>query len=251
MSAATAGPAIPVRDVAGLGPYFAFASALTAATAGWRTASALIDDQDGLGLIIDDVAARLGTGQRWIAASVFYQGWAARLTSIYAGSASLCGAVPDLRGELVSYRPRQPGPVQVSVAPLRALAPAAGWRILRDEHLDPLAAAIRRQVRIGSHLLAGNIGAALAGALRTIATQRRQPVDSLLRYNWAHPADLAPSGRWPRTPDGTRYARTTCCGYDELDQRGRCGDCSLNWHGHRWHALTAGQDAPRASEPPE
>ncbi len=241
-------PAIPVEDIAGFGPFFAFASAPAAATAGWQTARALIDDQDGLRRMIDDVAARLGTGQRWIAASVFYQGWAARLTSIYAGSASLCGVVPDLRGDLVSYRLRQPGFVELSVTPLRALAPAAGWRSLRDEYLDPLATAIRRQVRIGGYLLTGNIGAALAGALSTIATQRRHPVGSLLRFNWAHPADLAPSGRWLRTPDGTRYARTTCCGYDLLDRGGRCGDCSLNWHGHRWPVFTAGQDAPRASE---
>jgi hypothetical protein len=226
-------PPVPVADVARIGPFFAFTSEAAGASTGWRTARALASDQDGLGQMVDDVAARLGTAHRWIAASIFYQGWAARLTSIYAGSASLCGAVPDLRGDLVSYRLRLPGPVELSVAPLRALTPAAGWRSLREEHLDPLATAIRRQVRLGSYLLTGNIGAALAGALSTIATQRRQPVDSLLRYNWAHPADLAPSGRWLRTPDGPRYARTTCCGYEQLDHRGRCGDCSLNWHGKR------------------
>jgi hypothetical protein len=239
-------PPVPVADIARIGPFFAFTTGPAAATAGWRTARALAGDKDGLGLMIDDVAARLGTAHRWIAASIFYQGWAARLTSIYAGSASLCGAVPDLDGDLVSYRMPPSGPVEMSVAPLRALAPGDGWRSLREEHLDPLAAAIRRQVRIGGYLLAGNVGSALAGALGTIATQRRHSVGSLLSFNWTHPADVATSGRWLRTPDGPRYARTTCCGYEQLDRRGRCGDCSLNWHGARWPVIATGQDAPLA-----
>lgn len=244
-------PPVPVADITRIGPYFAFSSEPAAATAGWRTAHALAGDQDALGQVIDDVAARLGTTHRWIAASVFYQGWAARLTSVYAGSAILCGVVPDLRGDVVSYRLTSPGPVELSVAPLRALAPAAGWRSLRERHLDPLAAAIRRQVRIGGCLLAGNIGAALAGALSTIATQRRHQLDSLVRYNWAHPADLASSGRWLRMPDGPRYARRTCCGFEQLGHGGRCGDCSLNWHGTPWPVITADQDPRRAFGPQE
>lgn len=244
-------PPVPVADIARIGPYFAFATAPAAQAAGWRTARALIDDADGLGQMIDDVAARLGTEHRWIAASVFYQGWAARLTSIYAGSASLCGAVPDLRSDLVSYRQAPRSPVELNIAPLRARTPAAGWRGMREEHLDPLAAAIRRQVRIGGYLLAGNIGAALAGALSTIASRRQHEVSSLLSDNWTQPADLAAAGRWLRTPGGARYARMTCCGYERLDGGGRCGDCSLNWHGARWPVVTAGQDPQRATGPRE
>ncbi len=236
-------PPVPLADIGAIGPYFAFGSARISADAGWRTVPDLIDDDGCLGQMIDDVAGALGTTQRWIAASIFYQGWTARLTSIYAASACLCGAVPDLRADLVSWRRRQPGPVELNVAPLRSLTPAAGWRSLRDEHLDPLAGAIRRRVRIGRYLLAGNAASALAGALGTIATQRPYPLDSLLRLHWARPVDLASSGRWLRTPAGPRYARTTCCGYEQLDQGGRCGDCSLNWHGARWPVLAAPRNA--------
>ena len=230
---------IPLSDIAAIGPYFAFAADEAAEAYGWLTVEALIGDPHGLSLMIDDVAVRLGTRQRWIAASVLYQGWAARLTSIYAASASLCGAVPDLSAGVVSFRPRQPGPVQLNVAPLRSVSPAAGWRLMREDHLGPLATAIRGQVRIGEYLLRGNVGSALAGALGIIATQRQRPLASLLRHNWAHPVDLARSGRWLRTPDGPRYARATCCGYEQLGPGSRCGDCSLNWHGQRWPVIAA------------
>ncbi|MDR2984272.1 MAG: hypothetical protein LBV34_05460 [Nocardiopsaceae bacterium] len=237
---------IPLADIATIGPYFELTSLGKSEHEGWLAVRTLIDDAGRLRRMIDDVAVRLGTRQRWIAASVFYQGWAARLTSVYTASAALCGAVPDLGAGLVSFRPRHPGPVELDVAPLRPLTPAAGWRRMRADHLDPLATAIRGEVRIGEHLLRGNVGSALAGALSIVSAQRQLPLESLLSENWAHPDDLALSGRWLRTPDGPRYARLTCCGYDQLDQRGRCGDCSLNWHGGRWPVFAAAPDPPRA-----
>ena len=240
---------IPLADIAAIGPYFAFTSTGTSEAAGWLTVRVLIDNSRDLGRIIDDVMVRLGTRQRWIAASVFYQGWAARLTSIYAGSAALCGAVPDLGASVVSFRLRQPGPVELNVSPLRGMSQAAGWRHLCEDHLGPLATAIRAQVRVGGYLLCGNVGSALAGALGIVAAQRKCSLDVLLRQNWTHPAGLASSGRWLRTPDGPRYARATCCGYEQLDKGGRCGDCSLNWHGQRWPVLPAPCDAPGADEP--
>ena len=222
-------PPTAVECLAALGPYFALRS--QAPGPGWRPASALIDDGEHLAEVIDNVAARLGTGQRWIAASVFYQGWAARLTAIYAGSAALFGAAPDLRVPLVTYRPRGSAPVDLSVAPLRPLSTDAAWRYLSDDHLVPLAAAIRRQVRIGGYLLRGNVASALAGALDVLSQAHRETLDSLLRRGWAQPADLAECGHWLSAPGGPRYARSTCCGYEQLEQGGRCGDCSLNWLG--------------------
>jgi hypothetical protein len=221
-------PPTAIECLAAIGPYFALRS--QASGPGWRPASALIDDREHLAAVIDNVAAGLGTGQRWIAASVFYQGWAARLTAIYAGSAALFGAAPDLRVPLVIYRPRRSGPVDLSVAPLRPVSTDAAWRYLSDGHLVPLAAAIRRQVRIGGYLLRGNVASALAGALDVLSQRRRETIDSLLSHGWAQPADLAACGRWLCTPGGPRYARSTCCGYEQLEQGGRCGDCSLNWH---------------------
>src|SRR5260221_9609466 len=158
-------PSIPVQQLAAIGPYFTL-GATGADSRGWLPASSLVQDAEHLGQVIDEVAARLGTTQRWIAASIFYQGWAARLTSIYAGSAVLCGAVPDLRADLVRYRPRRSGPVDLSVVRLQPLSTDAGWRHLHDGHLAPLAAAVRARVRIGGYLLRGNAAPAPPGALR-------------------------------------------------------------------------------------
>jgi hypothetical protein len=208
-------PPIPVQQLAAIGPYFKLDA--TGVGRGWRPASALIEDAGHLGQVIDDVAARLGTAQRWIAASIF------------SGSAVVCGAVPDLSAALVWYRPRRSGPIGLSVVPPQPLSPDAGWRHLHDRHLVPLAAAIRGQVRIGGYLLRGNAASALAGALGVLAQARQEPLDALIGHGWAQPADIAPCGRWLPAPGGPRYARATCCGYEQLDQGDRCGDCSLNW----------------------
>jgi hypothetical protein len=239
-------PPIPLADIAKLGPFFELSSNRLPEGAGWLTARTLIDDAGYLGGVIDDVAVRLRTRRRWIAASVFYQGWAARLTSIYSASAALCGAVPELGSRAVSFRLRQAGQVELNVEPMRSVSPAAGWHLMREDHLSPLATAIRDQVRIGGYLLRGNVGSALAGALSIVSAQCDRPLGSLLCHEWAHPSDLAVSGRWLRTPDGIRYARATCCGYEQLDRAGRCGDCSLNWHGRRLPVLAQPADAPFA-----
>src|SRR5690349_16513980 len=162
-------PPIPLADIAACGPFFELTSVGTSGEAGWLRASELIDDPRVLGQMIDDVAVSLRTRQRWIAASVFYQGWAARLTSIHAASAALSGAVPDLGAGLVSIRQRHPGPAELDAWPLRSMTPAAGWQVMCAEHLGPLATAIRAQARIGGYLLLGNVGSALAGALSIVA----------------------------------------------------------------------------------
>jgi hypothetical protein len=222
-------PGIPLRELAGIGPFFALSTGPTDACLGWRRASALIRDAEVLRGAIDGAAARLSSGRRWIAASLFYQAWAAQLTSVYAGSAALCGAVPDLRADRLFYRPRRSGPVELAATPLEPVSVEAGWRHLHDGHLVLLAEAIRRHVRIGRYLLLGNEASALAGSLTVLASARGESVRALLGNGWATPAELAGSGRWMSAPDRPRYARTTCCGYELLDAGRRCGDCSLNW----------------------
>jgi hypothetical protein len=221
-------PPIPLHDLAAIGPFFTLEGP-GAVDGDWQPARALLDDADELGRIIEEVAGRLGSAPRWIAASVFYQGWSARLTAIYAGSAALCGAVPDLCANVMRYRPGWSGPVPLCVDPLRSVTTQAGWRLMLDDHLEPLAAAIRRQVRIGTHLLRGNVASAFAGALAVLAQTRQERLEFLIGRSWAQPADIAGYGRWLLACDEPRYARTTCCGYEVLAQGGRCADCSLNW----------------------
>jgi hypothetical protein len=219
-----------LAELAQIGPYFALHDD---SDAGFEPVTSLTDDAPRaaarLGERIDDVSARLGTAQRWIGASILFQGWAARLTSIYAGSVILTGAVPDLSAARLRYRAPTAGPVDLLAIPLVATDPGPGWQLLTGEHLDPLARAIRRQVRIGQHLLRGNLASALAGSLMVLARQGHGPLDRLIGLAWAQPAELGRYGHWRVTPDGPRYARTTCCGYMQLAGRRRCGDCALSW----------------------
>jgi hypothetical protein len=219
-----------LADLARIGPYFVLHDG---SDAGFEPVTSLIADTTQaaarLGERIGDVSARLGTAQRWIGASILFQGWAARLTSIYAGSAVLAGAVPDLSAARLHYRAPLSGPVDLAATPLVVTDPGAGWRLLAREHLDPLARAIRRQVRIGQHLLRGNLASALAGSLMVLARQGHGPLDELIGLAWAQPAELERYGRWRVTPAGPRYARTTCCGYLQLAGGRRCGDCALAW----------------------
>jgi hypothetical protein len=216
-----------LAELAALGPYFALQSD-DGSRAGWRPVTGLIDDRAELGQVIDGIAARLGAAPQWIAASVFYQGWAARLTSIYAGSVVLGGAVPDLAATSLRYLQPASGPVELLAAPLTAVDAGAGFQRLLGDHLDPLAAAVRRQVRIGRHLLLGNLASALAGSVVMLSHAGHGQHEDLISRAWAQPAELARYGRWHPATDGLRYVRTTCCGYDQLSSASRCSDCSLS-----------------------
>jgi hypothetical protein len=216
-----------LTELSGIGPYFALlgADGEQRSRRGWQPAASLIDDGETLSQIIDACAARLGGAGRWIAASVFYQGWAARLTSIYAGSIVLGSAMPDLGIERLQFRLPLAGPAGLLAAPLVPVDLDSGWRRLAEDHLEVLATAVRQQVRIGSHLLRGNVASALAGSLATLAQAGHGSLAALIRERWAQPASLDRYGHWLDAAAGPRYRRTTCCGYDQL-HGDRCGDCS-------------------------
>lgn len=219
-------PPFRFAELAALGPYFALHSG-DGSHAGWRPVTSVIADGGELAQIIDDIATRLGAAPQWIAASVFYQGWAARLTSIYAGSVVLGGAIPDLAATSLRYRQPPSGPVELLAAPLTAVDAGVGWRRLVGDHLDPLADAVRRQVRIGRQLLLGNLASALAGSVVMLAHAGHGQLEDLVSQAWAQPAELVRYGRWHTATDGLRYVRTTCCGFDQLSRASRCSDCSL------------------------
>ncbi len=159
-----------LAELCRIGPYFALLGEDGKGSGyGWQPVASLVADAETLSQVVDTVAVRLGGASRWIAASVFYQGWAARLTSVYAGSVVLGSAVPDLGIERLQFRLPQAGPADLVATPLVPVDLDNGWRRLTDDHLEVLAAAVRRQVRIGSHLLRGNVASALAGSLATLA----------------------------------------------------------------------------------
>ncbi|MGW0465544.1 IucA/IucC family C-terminal-domain containing protein [Streptomyces sp. NPDC003027] len=177
---------------------------------------------------VDTVAARLGTPERRVAASLAQLGLAARLWSVALGPAALYGRFPDLDPRDVYWNGSLTSPDDLwwtgtatrpgTVEELR--------EAVQEAHLVPLARAFHDDSRISPRLLWGNAGSALAGALRELvrwARARERPevgeraaalVSGLLR----HP-DLA------RTVRGPALRRTSCCLYYRSRAGGLCGDC--------------------------
>jgi hypothetical protein len=208
----------------------------------WMPVIAVLDGTARAGKLIDRavtlVARRLQTPEAWIAASILFEGWAARLTSLYAGSIVLDTFVPDLSASRIRYRIGSSGRVELAAAEFVPVDAATGWRQLYDNHLDPVAQAIRHRVRIGRRYLDSAVAAALAGSLTTLARAGHGPLDAILSQPWAQPSHVRSHGRWTATPDGPRYARDTCCGFRRVPDGGCCRSCPLterelqeNWAG--------------------
>ena len=185
---------------------------------------------------ISSAAGQLGTEDRRVAASILFQGMAARLWSPVLGCLATAGIVPDL-----------PIPVQWQLRADGAVEPCVphpgGWIATEDaddiaalvEHivirnvLQPLAEQFRAEQRIAHGLLWGNVASALIGTLRVL--QRGGADDPftasvVLRLLGAPPlagtATLGASG----TLD--EFRRRSCCLYYRIPDGGRCGDCALD-----------------------
>ncbi|MGN5631666.1 (2Fe-2S)-binding protein [Streptomyces sp. AC154] len=179
---------------------------------------------------IDTVAERLGTTERRVAASVAQLGLAARLWSCALGPAALSGRFPDLRPENLHWDPRRPAPEDLWTDSAELL-PGTAARIrdvVQYGHLEPLAAAIRRDTAVSSRLLWGNAGSALAGTVRQLTgwarTHGRPDVAARTRTLAAELFDhheLRDTG----APPGPGFRRNTCCLYYRVPGGGLCGDC--------------------------
>lgn len=185
---------------------------------------------------INSAAGRLGTQDRRVAASILFEGMAARLWSPVLGCLAIVGIVPDL-----------PAPVQWQLRDDSGMQPCVphpgGWIATEDadevaalvEHvvirqvLQPLAAQLRAEQPIARGLLWGNVASALVGTLRVL--QLGDADDSLttavvLRLLDAPPlagtATLGASGRLDE------FRRRSCCLYYRILDGGLCGDCALD-----------------------
>lgn len=252
MSAQAGGPTLDLPALAAVGPYFALSpgpaergrlgEGVADAEAGWRPVAELIGSPEALRARVVWAAERLGTADRVVAASLFYQGWAARFTSVFTGSVVLSGVAPDLAAPGLSYRyPSAGGPIDLAVGHPRLVEPDVAWRRLVDGNLAPLGEALRAEVRVGRRLLWGNVASSLAGSLHMLDRAGHGPLRRLVAEPWARPRELAGLGNWIDEGGGTgpngcggsagsdrlTFRRTTCCLYERLPGAGRCGDCSL------------------------
>ncbi|MFE3448763.1 (2Fe-2S)-binding protein [Nonomuraea sp. NPDC059194] len=202
---------------------------------GWRPLTDLPVEQR-----IADVAERLGTGETRVAASILFQGLAARLWSPAVGAAVAHGLLVDLAPARLHWYPAAGGPL-----PLRAERPT-GWHVADAEDvqqmaeplyrtvvsglLEPLARAVQEVVRIAPGLLWGNAASSLAGAVRAIARGR----PGLAARAAALGRELLEMGVLRGTGDLVEpapgqpfFVRRSCCLYYRVPGGGMCEDCVL------------------------
>ncbi|MGY0235532.1 (2Fe-2S)-binding protein [Longispora urticae] len=183
----------------------------------WRPVTGLFGA--GLDDLLAAVAARLGHDEPRVAASIAFQGYAAKIWSPVLAAVTESGVLPDLAPEALRWRYRAGEPVGL------LLGPATGWHttdpvdvyeLAVERHLGPLLAAVRARVSVSERLLWGNVAAALAGAGRVLG-----PGSAPLR------SALLGLGRLAGTVDEGTGLRRTCCLFYRIPGGGTCGDCVL------------------------
>jgi ferric iron reductase protein FhuF len=231
LTRATAGQVAAARTAAGaLGLYFQLA---VPAGPGWLPASRLYAPGPGgpLDELLDSVQERLGGCERRVAASLFYQGYAARLLSPQLGCIATGGCLPEIAANRLSWREPPAEMIQL------AWRAGQGWRgqarpllsqlLIQSftAHLRPLETAIRTRVKIPAAVLQDNAASALISGLRLL--------DSRLGDGGWRPlaehalADQALHGSGNLRAAEPAFTRRSCCLYYRAPDGGLCGDCPL------------------------
>ncbi len=214
-----------LQVLAGCGPYFAVGTGAVDEP-GWRPVRALYENPVVLAGLVGRVRTRLGAGQWRVAASILFQGHAARLWSVSLGALLRGGLLPELDPDALLWRD-QDGSVRLR------LDPSEGWRgadlgnvlgcSVIGEHLTPLLTAVHRLGPLSARLLWGNAASALLGAARVLDDGPVGPArgvdDRLLNHGPLR-------GTLEVQPEGG-HRRRSCCLFYRVPGGGLCGDCAL------------------------
>jgi hypothetical protein len=190
---------------------------------------------------LEVVGASLRTTERRVAASLVFQGLAARLWSVALGPAALCGRVPDLRPDQLWWNPARTAPDDLwQPGPWRLLGEPGGLTGQLSQslyvNLLPLHAATRAACRISGRLLWGNAASALAGALvvlheRCRTRGRHEAAERALDLTRTllDTPPLRDTGTLttPGPAGAPAFRRHSCCLYYRVPGGGLCGDCVL------------------------
>jgi ferric iron reductase protein FhuF len=222
-------------DVAAIGPFFA-ASANPAEVVddSWRPLRELYSDPEPLAARIRVVAEALGGAEPRVAASITYQGLAARLVSPVLAAASVHRLVPPWSPDTLHWRPSVTGPLPLWESggpephrrPEPAELPALVAEVLVQPHLEALAEAVRAAVSVSRRTLRGNAASAVvaAGAMvaraRPAAEGRAEALVAALLAAGPLVGAGTLTGRWA-------FRRKSCCLYYRVPGGGLCGDCVL------------------------
>ncbi|MGH8932717.1 MAG: (2Fe-2S)-binding protein [Egibacteraceae bacterium] len=254
-----------LRRAASVGPYFAISvgSVAPGATPPWLPVVDLYDPNGsgGLAMAIGTVGDRLNTRERRVAASLFFQGYAGRLWSPVIACLAADEIVPELGPNELSWRYLPDEPVALQASAARGSVVPAGADRLRiaaelafqsvvTSHLQPLTAAVRREVKIAEPLLWGNAASALVGAVGVLAGQLENAHDvaRTARGVLTRLLDTGVLRQTGRLTIGRRgrlfFTRRSCCLYYRAPGGGLCGDCPL-----RTAKMSAAIERPKVQGP--
>jgi iron complex transport system ATP-binding protein len=218
--------------------------------------------QDHLDVLLASVRAALGGCEPRVAASLFFQGYASRLLSPPLACLTANGCIPGMTADRLRWRHPEDQMIELG------LTADGGWagpdrRLIEqlvaaafEEHLQPLADALRRRVRISAALLTGNAASALVSGLALLAERLGPDWRSLAIHALAQPS-LRGGGSWGGSPErgspergspergspergspargspargGAKepaFVRRSCCLYYRVAGGGLCADCPL------------------------
>lgn len=228
-----------------VGPFFAVTVTDTTAPDAVALAE-LYQDGEILAAAVDDLAVRLGTGERRVAASTLLLGHTARVWSVALGCWATSAVVPELAPASASLRTLAGGRVEFGVAAptgvptpvdeIQAAATAVG-RLVVDNHLHPFVDAVHTATGTARGLLWGNAASSLVGTVRVLGatpglvtpetTTALHQVAALLLARaplagaTGHEVDRA--GRLVLDS----VVRRSCCLFYRVPNGGTCGDCPL------------------------
>jgi hypothetical protein len=184
--------------------------------------------------VLADHGRRLRTREPRVAASLFIQGYAARVWS----PVLAClrdGVVPDLDPAVLWLRCRPGVPVRLR------LSAVGGWAgigvgtgadlvaaVVLDRLLDPMIRAVRRLTPVAPGLLWGNAASALAGALQVLVGQDPSgPASREVAARLLAAGPLAGTGVLSDRHGHPAFRRRSCCLYYRVPGGGLCADCAL------------------------
>jgi len=204
----------------------------------WRPMRALVAADGPLRARVDDVAGRMGGAPRRVAGSLLAMSVVSRFTSVLLAAAAVHRLLPDL--DSLQWRPWTSGPLPLWLEhPTgRALPapddPASGAAVAArlDEVVRPLLDAVGAEAGVPPQVLWGNVSSALAGSVRSLATERPDTLAdaAALAADVVARPPLAGLGSFvaePSHPTGLGFARRTCCLYYRVPGGGYCADCVL------------------------
>ncbi|MBC9713768.1 (2Fe-2S)-binding protein [Streptomyces sp. TRM66268-LWL] len=174
------------------------------------------------------VRAAIAAPEVRIAASIAQLGLAARLSSIALGSAVLHDRIPDFDPARLHWDPDASSPDDLFLATAASRPVPDLAAIVLDQHLAPLAAALRVELRISERLLWGNAGSAVAAAAREIhrwAGRTGHPQAAARARTLADTLFADPRLTGTGTFEAPGFRRRSCCLYYRIPGGGVCGDC--------------------------